>query len=69
MPTADKPVQHPIRPPWSDPCDWVNVRTFAKLWNRTPACVRLWCVNGTLAEFGIQCYRDPRGYWWIKKPR
>lgn len=50
---------------------WLSSAEFARMYGRCQRSVRMWCSNGTLAEFGIQTYKsncNRSGEWWIKLP-
>lgn len=55
---------------WNEPDRWVTPREFARIYERSLRTVQWWCYSGTLADFGIQTYKDHRrhGGWLIRMP-
>lgn len=61
----------PPTPPWvrdGRPDLWLKAGAFAKIMNRTRACVYNWYANGTLKDFGYSYYRDVTGTLYIRVP-
>lgn len=46
----------------------LSTTELAKIYHRTSRCIQLWCVNGTLVEFGFQIQQDAKKRWWILVP-
>lgn len=65
---AVKLPPNPPVPPWvTDPGQrWVTVDEYAPVVGRSLRTVRWWCLEGVLADFGIQTYQDLRGRWWVR---
>jgi hypothetical protein len=60
-------------PPWiSNPLSWSTSNHFAHLLGKSSRTVRVYCLTGVLASFGIRSYYElhtnPQGQWWIEVP-
>lgn len=59
----------PLKPPWAGRGNgWMPLREFARQWNRNARTVQRWCETGSVLYFGIPCYKDPFGRWWLNPP-
>lgn len=64
--TGSTSVMH-TTPPWiSNPSvKYLTVKEFAHIYRRSERTIRLWCLDGTLIDFGFSLYQDLGGKWWI----
>ena len=54
-------------PPYvKNPDEWVDLREAAASFKKSVKTVRRWCVDGTLADIGVETCHDPSGYWKVR---
>lgn len=65
---ARSPMPTLAKPQLESAVQWLSVREYAVLMNRSVRTIQHWCKDGTLVAFGVRFYRDkhgPHGRFWI----